>query len=134
VTDDRAVLVRFRLEQAQTALTSAEVLLDHGDQHASVNRSYYAMFYSVLALLLVAGQRTTKHAGAIALFDREFVKDRKLPEQLSNWLHDAFDLRQMADYRELFRISAAQAGRLLDHARKFVSAVDGYVRRQGVEE
>jgi uncharacterized protein (UPF0332 family) len=38
-----------------------------------MNRLYYAMFYAVLALLQEKEMGTSKHSGAIALFDREFV-------------------------------------------------------------
>lgn len=37
------------------------------------------MFYAVQALLLLGGYSTSKHSGAISLFDREFVKTSKDP-------------------------------------------------------
>ena len=32
------------------------------------------MFYAVLALLVLEKKETSKHGGAIAIFDRDFVK------------------------------------------------------------
>lgn len=67
-------LALYRMEQAQESLAASKVLLDQGLIRPSVNRSYYAMFYAVLALLSARKEETSKHSGAIALFDREFVK------------------------------------------------------------
>ena len=40
----------------------------------SINRAYYAMFYAVLAFLVLEKKETPKHGGVIAIFDRDFVK------------------------------------------------------------
>lgn len=56
-TEEGDVLVRYRLDQAQTALDDARFLLEGGRSAMSiVNRSYYAMFYASLALLQTIGQ------------------------------------------------------------------------------
>lgn len=55
MNDKGEILVRYRLEQADESLESAQLLLDNGKYRPSVSRSYYAMFYSVLALLVKEG-------------------------------------------------------------------------------
>jgi uncharacterized protein (UPF0332 family) len=72
------------------ALNATRILLAQHSVRAAVNRAYYAMFYAVLALLAQRRQETSKHAGAISLFDREFVKPGVFPRELSQWLHHAF--------------------------------------------
>ena len=86
-------LVSYRLEQADESLEAARVLLEQDLTRPSLNRSYYAMFYAVLALLTTCKQETSKHSGAISLFDKEFVKTGMFKKEFSRWLHDAFDLR-----------------------------------------
>ena len=122
-------LVRYRLEQAEESLESARLLLDNSKPRSSVNRSYYAMFYAVMALLAVKGSPTSKHSGVIALFDQEYVKTGIFEKDLSRWLHDAFDFRQRADYREMFQISHDQARLALEHAASFISAVQSHVTK-----
>lgn len=51
-----------------------------------MNRLYYAMFYAVLALLQEKEMGTSKHSGAIALFDREYVKTGLFPKEMSKAL------------------------------------------------
>lgn len=43
-------LIAHRFEQAEESIAAAKLLLESGLTRASVNRSYYAMFYAVLAL------------------------------------------------------------------------------------
>lgn len=114
-------LMARRLAQAGEALSDAALLLEKSRLRAAINRAYYAMFYAVLALLHTTGLGTSKHSGAIALFDREFVKSGKLDKDLSRTLHDAFALRQRMDYDELAEPEPAEVIELLDNAREFVS-------------
>ena len=83
-------LIRYRLEQADEALTAASLSLTNGLYRSAVNRGYYSMFYGVLALLASRQAETSKHSGAISLFDRLYVKPALLPKDFSRWLHDAF--------------------------------------------
>lgn len=65
---DRETLFRYRLSQAEETLADAIMMLDGGAGPRSIlNRSYYAMFYGVLALLLHQNveHATSKHAGII---------------------------------------------------------------------
>ena len=95
-------LVRYRVSQARAALADAQCLLEgSGSAMSVINRSYYAMFYAVLALLQSIGKAPSKHAGAISLFDSEFVREGHFEKQLSKDLHRAFELRQAHDYRSI---------------------------------
>jgi uncharacterized protein (UPF0332 family) len=123
VKEERTALIEYRLEQADEPIDSAQLLLDHKKYRPSVSRSYYAMFYAVQALLIGKEIITSKHSGAIALFNREFVKNNIFDKEFSRWLQEAFDLRQRADYREMFTVSAERAKLILDNARIFVMEI-----------
>jgi hypothetical protein len=125
---DIETLVQYRLEQARTALADARCLLDGGGSPQSViNRSYYAMFYAVLALLQRTGKIPSKHAGALGLFDSEFILKGILPRNLSRELHRAFDARQAADYRFADPLEPAEAHDALERATRFVEAVAAHL-------
>lgn len=123
ITENIRALLKYRIEQAEESLDSAQVLLERGLIRPAVNRSYYAMFYAVLALLATRKQETSKHGGAISLFDREFVKKGTFPKEFSKWLHEAFDLRQRSDYTIDFKLSKEDAEQTLKHAVSFVQEV-----------
>ena len=104
------------------------MLLEGGLYRDSINRFYYASFYAVLALLCLRGLGTSKHSGAISLFDREFVKSGVFGKELSMLLHKSFDMRQEADYAELVDISGNDAQQAHCGAARFVACVDDYIR------
>ena len=113
MTENVQALVTYRLEQADESLEAARTLLDKELIRPSVNRAYYAMFYAVLALLARGKKETSKHSGAIALFDRDY----------SRWLHDAFDLRQRSDYVAEYHASPEDAELTLKNGETFVDEV-----------
>ena len=123
MTENILALVNYRLEQADESLEAARTLLDKKLIRPSVNRAYYAMFYAVLALLARGKQETSKHSGAIALFDKDFVKQGIFKKDFSRRLHDAFDLRQRSDYAAQYYVSRQEAENTLTNAESFVGEV-----------
>lgn len=124
-------LLCYRMEQAHETLQEAEILLNASTLRGAVNRAYYAMFYALLALLATKQLGTSKHSGALALFDREFVKTGVFPRELSRSLHLAFDRRQTHDYGEMTQVSRQIAEETLTDAQTFVAAVESYLRSVG---
>ena len=124
-------LLRYRLEQAHETLREAEILLDKSALRGTVNRAYYAMFYALLALLATRQLGTSRHSGALALFDREFVKTGVFSREISRSLHLAFDRRQEHDYGEIVSVSVSIAEETLRDARTFVAAIEVHLRSTG---
>jgi hypothetical protein len=123
-------LCAYRISQARETLREADVLLREEMSLRSVmNRLYYAMFYAVLALLQTKQLGTSKHSGAIALFDREFVKTGVFPKELSKALHRAFELRQKGDYMEEAEITAADVEELRPLAGEFVDKAEAVIQQ-----
>ena len=123
MTHNHAELVRYRLGQVDEALRAASILLREESLRASVNRSYYAMFYAVLALLAVRKEETSKHSGVIALFDRLYVRTNVFPLDFSKWLRRAFDLRTRSDYGTEMTVSRGETEIQLEHASRFVAEI-----------
>ena len=121
--EERKALIDYRLEQADESLDSAQILFEHKKYRPSVSRSYYAMFYAVQALLIRKKIITSKHSGAIAVFNREFIKNNIFDKEFSRWLQEAFDLRQRADYREMFTVTSERTKAVLENARFFVEEI-----------
>lgn len=65
-------------------------------------------------------KETSRHSGAISLFDKHFVKEGVFKKDFSRWLHDAFDLRQRSDYAPDYNVSSDAAKEIIEHAEKFV--------------
>ena len=124
-------LLRYRIAQANETLREAEILLNESALRGAVNRSYYAMFYALLALLATKQLGTSRHSGAIRLFDREFVKTGLLPKELSRSMRIAFNRRQTHDYSELAEVDQQTAEETLTIAKAFVAAIESYLYSTG---
>ncbi|MDP8237997.1 MAG: HEPN domain-containing protein [Candidatus Hatepunaea meridiana] len=120
-------LIEYRLEQAAESIESAQTLFEKALFRSSINRSYYAMFYAALALLVIVKKKSSKHSGVTSLFDKEYIQTGIFDKQYSKWLHDAFNLRQLADYREMYIVSKKYANTVLENSKKFLKEVKRYL-------
>jgi uncharacterized protein (UPF0332 family) len=85
------------------------------------------MFYAALALLATKGLGASKHSGVISLIDQHFVKPGILSKEMSRFLHKAFDMRQIGDYREFFELDPEQVLEILRYAKEFVTYVEAHL-------
>ncbi|MEO5358959.1 MAG: HEPN domain-containing protein [Nitrospirota bacterium] len=128
MNDEILLLVKYRLEQADDCLKEALLLQKEGmNNRAILNRLYYALFYSVLALLQTKQMGTSKHSGAIALFDKEFIKTNVFDKSMSKILHRVFELRQKGDYVEYADILDEDVLELFPQVENFVNSVKRYL-------
>lgn len=99
-------LSRYRLKQAEESINEAMCLLSgKGSPRSIINRAYYAMFYSVLALIVFEPYSSSKHSGVLSYFNKRFIKEDVLPQELGRSINKAFELRQEGDYREYVELS-----------------------------
>jgi uncharacterized protein (UPF0332 family) len=120
--EDRAALVRYRLEKAERTLRQAETLAMAGEWDGAVNRAYYAMFYAAEALLAHLGLGARRHTGVLVLVDRELVAQGLVAPEQAARLREAYRVRQRADYADEAPVTADRGQELLAAARSFVAA------------
>jgi uncharacterized protein (UPF0332 family) len=117
-------LAKYRIKQAEESLEEARFLLSGRKSTRSIiNRVYYAMFYSVLALLVHESYSSSKHSGVISYFNKRFIKEGVFPEGLGRAINKAFELRQRGDYREYCDLSYDQVTPIIEEAELFITAV-----------
>lgn len=127
--EDIQAIVKYRIDQAEESLKDAQLLVDSGGSFRSIiNRSYYVMFYAALALIAAKGTGSSKHSGAISIFDREYVKTGVFQKEMSKMLHKAFNLRQESDYKEFIIITKEEAHRIKKGAEDFLKKIKDYLQ------
>jgi len=132
VTDaNRRKNLAEELARAEQALAAAEALLGLGLHADSVSRSYYGVFHHLRALLLSKGLEPRTHAGAIHLFNSEFVRPQLLPSSHNRLLSGLQGSRQLADYDAAASFSAEDARAQLADARTFAAEIVAFLRREG---
>ena len=123
---DRETIFVYRMRQTEETLSEAVRMLDAGFSPRSiVNRSYYAMFYAVLALFIHFNipHKTSKHSGIIGIFNKEFIHTGKLDARFGQMLYDVFDQRIESDYRDFAEVSEEDARNAVLAAQEFVTAI-----------
>ncbi len=116
-------LCHYRLMQAEETLAECGLLKEAAHYRGAVNRAYYAMFYAVQVLIVSDKVYISKHSGAISYFDREYVKRGIIEKTFSKWLHRLFDLRQDADYGDMYEPTKEQCEQAENQARQFVDRI-----------
>jgi uncharacterized protein (UPF0332 family) len=115
------------IKRANRYLRSAELLLKEGDCESSVSRTYYAMFYSVQALLLTKNLSFSSHRGVVSAFGKYFVNTAIFPREMGKELNRAFEKRQLGDYEYTFVITKEEAKEILTAGEKFVERIVRYL-------
>ena len=101
-------LARYRMEKAQECLTDAQDCLRLGKYSVAANRSYYAIFNAMRAMLNLEGEDYKRHSGVISEFRKRFLKTGILSPALSDIIRNLFDLRNSSDYDDFYVVSKGE--------------------------
>jgi len=123
-------LISYRLERASESLRAAKIMLENGMLTFSMNRVYYAMFYSVQALLVSRKVSFSKHGQVKAYFNREMVKTGIFPTEMGRLYNKAFEYRQKFDYIDFSSPDREIVSEYLEKAMGFVSNIQEYLRQK----
>ncbi len=111
------------LEKAANAIETAKYNLKGGFIAATANRSYYACYYCIVALLYTQNVYAKTHQGTRAKFTELFIKTSVFPIELSDSIALIFDYRQQADYNLDEDITPDEAANLINKAVEFYQLV-----------
>ncbi len=111
------------LQKADECLLDAEILIKENRSLAVVNRSYYAVFYSLSALALKYGFQTAKHQQLIGWFNREFIKTGKVEIEIGRIAMKIYEQRIRGDYDMYNTFSDDQTAEIRRSATIFVEAI-----------
>ena len=116
-------LIDYRIQKAIQTLEEAKLLLDAGRYNASINRSYYACFYSVLTLLATKDLGASKHKGVRLLLNKEFVKNDFIDKEWYKFYATLSDYRHESDYKDYKEFSEDDAYKLFSKSEGFINMV-----------
>jgi uncharacterized protein (UPF0332 family) len=111
------------LARAQTALRTAQHLLEYGDPVAAGNRAYFAVFDGMRAVLEHQGIDVAKiktHHGLILSFEQNVVKPGRLEREIAAAIQKAAELRRVSDYEPEGDVSVADVRLALEAVSSFI--------------
>lgn len=113
-------------EKAADAIENAAYNLKGGFITATANRSYYACYYCIIALLYTKNVYAKTHQGTRAKFSELFIKTSVFPIETSDSIAMLFDYRQEADYDLDEDITQEEAATLIEKAENFYHLTKAY--------
>lgn len=124
-------LTKYRLERSAEFLEESKMLLENGSFKGSINRSYYAIFTAVRALLAEKEVDFKKHSAIISYFRREYIRLERFDKKYSDYIGDAFRFRNNSDYADFFIVSREETEAQYNHAVEFYGAIKNYLENLG---
>lgn len=122
-------LTKYRLETAKHRAEVSKTLLENGCYQDSINRSYYSIFTAIRALLAEEEKDFKKHSAVISYFQKNYIKTKIFEDKFSDYVRDAFEIRNDCDYQDFFFVSREEAETQYLHAEEFYEAVKNYLEK-----
>ncbi len=125
----RSDYIRYRFQRAVESHDEAVILLNNKRWNATVNRLYYACFYSAIALLLKHNIEVKTHDGARLQFGLHFVKTGLIEIRFGKLYTQLFDFRQKGDYGDMFDFDVATATSLINPVGEFLEEIKKHLEK-----
>ena len=122
-------LSKYRIQEAKDSLRVAERCISDGFYKDSINRSYYAAFYCIKAVLALGTVDFKRHKDVIAYFNKEYVAENIFPRELGRKLSTLKQLREKSDYDDFYIASKTQAEEQYDTAQFVFEQINGYLNK-----
>ncbi len=118
------ILIQRNIEKSDEALKVAEYSLENKLLTTALNRTYYAIFYTVTALAYKYDFATSKHSKLMGWFNKKFIyEDKVFDITISKIYRNAFMLRQESDYEAMYVPNIEEAKELLEKTKLFIEVV-----------
>ncbi|MCB5502410.1 HEPN domain-containing protein [Dorea formicigenerans] len=128
--DERQIdLSKYRIQEAKDSLRVAERCLSDGFYKDSINRSYYAAFYCIKAVLALGTVDFKRHKDVMAYFNKEYVAANIFPRELGRKLSTLKQLREKSDYDDFYIASKTQAEEQYETAKFVFEQINSYLNK-----
>ena len=122
-------LINVKLKKDGTTLNEASVLINNNFWNASVNRTYYACFYAVGALLLTKDIKPVTHKGIQTMFNKQFVLNGTFPRELSKFYSNLYGSRHLGDYGDFIDFDEGTAKGFFSTAKVFIAEIESIIKK-----
>ena len=121
-------LIKYRLEQARDTIEVVDLLIRNDKLSTAVNRIYYGMFYSLLALALQFNFETSKHQQLIGWFNKEFIRSGLIEREFGRILRDAFKNRTSGDYDTFVAFDHGEVLLFYSDMKSFIEQIEIFIK------
>ncbi len=126
--NDRKSLINYRLEKAEEMILDVQLLIENDRLRSAVNRIYYGMFYSLLALGLANQFETSKHVQLIGWFNKNFIREGLIDSKYGKIINKAFNRRTTGDYDTYIEFEKDIVFEMFNEMQDFISEIKSYLK------
>ncbi len=120
-------LCKYRMEQARESLCASKMMLENDMIKDAINRSYYAAFYALKAVLAIEGKDFKRHKDVVAYFNKTYVANDKFPRELGRMIAKLQQLREKSEYDDFFIVSIEKAEQQVTSAENVIMEMERYL-------
>ena len=120
-------LSNYRIAEAEDSLKVAAHCLKEGLYKDSINRSYYAAFYAVKAILALSSVDFKRHKDVMGYFNKEYVAKEIFPREIGRKLGTLQRVREKSDYDDFYIASREKAEEQFQTAELVIGEVKKYL-------
>ena len=118
------IISQLEMEKAKENLEEARILFEAGKCLGAANRSYYAAFHAMSALLIFDGVSMRKHSGVISKFRELYIKTGIFDVSMSEQISLLFNLRTECDYDSFYVVARSDVEEQIENADIIIAAVE----------
>jgi uncharacterized protein (UPF0332 family) len=128
--DERRIdLCRYRLKNSADSLTVAEDCFEKGLYKDAINRSYYAAFYAVKALLALEEVDFKRHKDVISYFNKTYVAAGKIERDIGRKIARLQQKREKSDYDDFYIASKEETQEQIENTKEIINVVRAYLEK-----
>ena len=133
MSEKKIDLCIYRMRSAIETLGVSALCLESQHYKDSINRSYYAAFYAVKAVLALEEVDFKRHKDAVAYFNKTYVATDIFSREIGKKLGRLKQERETSDYDDFYIASAADATEQYAAAEFIITEVKQYLDGQNVQ-
>lgn len=118
----------YRIKRALETLDATKVCIESKHYKDAINRSYYAFFYAIKAVLAMEGTDFKRHKDVVAYFNKNYVATEIFDKKLGRMLANLQQTRETSDYDDFYIASKEDAQIQCESTENIIEAVRGYLK------
>ena len=120
-------LSSYRMTTAKETLIVSKELLENAHYKDSINRSYYAVYYAIKAVLAIEGVDYKKHKDVVAYFNQHYVATDLFERDMGRMISRLQQKREKSDYDDFFIAAKEEAELQCEMAEKIINQIENYL-------
>ena len=133
MNDKKEDLCIYRIRNAVETLGVAALCLESQHYKDSINRSYYAAFYAIKAVLDIEEIDFKRHKDAVAYFNKTYVATEIFSREMGKKLGRLKQERESSDYDDFYVASLTDATDQYNSAKLIIDEIEKYLADKSIQ-